>query len=296
LNENDSNIKVRQTTWVSLYANLALSALKLIGGLVGNSQAVVSDAIHSLTDLSTDIAILIGVRYWSKPADVTHHYGHYRLETIVTLSIGILLGGIATGILWSSVITLHEGHSIQPGWIALGVTIVSIVSKEILHRWTLDIGKSIKSAALLANAWHQRSDVLSSIPVAVAVAGAAIAPSWAFLDNIGAFAVSVCIYQAAFKIAKPAFNNLTDLAVSKEELQKITNIAAETEGVLETHEIRTRYIGCNNLAVDLHILVDGNMSVFEGHDISEMVKERLLKNCSEVVDVVVHIEPREDYE
>jgi len=253
-----------------------------------------SDAVHSLTDLSTDIAILIGVRYWSKPADVTHHYGHYRLETVVTLSIGMLLGGIATGILWSSVITLHEGRSVQPGWIAFAVTIVSIVSKEILHRWTLGIGKRIKSSALVANAWHQRSDVLSSIPVAVTVAGAAITPGWAFLDNIGAFAVSIFIYQAAFKIAKPAFNKLTDLAISQEELQKITDVATETEGVSETHEIRTRYIGCNSLAVDLHILVDGNISVFEGHDISEMVKKRLLEKCSEVVDVVVHIEPYEN--
>jgi len=295
LKEKDYEIKVKQTTWVSLSVNLALSCIKLAGGLVGNSQAVVSDAIHSLTDLSTDIAILIGVRYWSKPADVTHHYGHYRLETIVTLSIGLLLGGIATGILWSSVITLHEGHSVRPGWIAFAVTIISIVSKEVLHKWTLSIGEDIKSSALLANAWHQRSDVLSSIPVALAVAGAAVVPGWAFLDNVGAFAVSVFIYQAAFNIAKPAFNKLTDLAISKEELQKITDIVTKTEGVSEAHEIRTRYIGCNSLAVDLHILVDGNISVFKGHDISEMVRRRLQENCSEIVDVVVHIEPYENH-
>lgn len=283
--------EVRKLTKTSLWINLALSILKFAGGLLGKSQAVLADAVHTLSDTSTDLAILIGVRYWNKPADSTHPHGHRRLEIMVTLGIGIVLMSVATAIIWNAIITIKEAHSAPPEWIAFVAALISIISKELLYRWTVTAGRRIKSMSVIANAWHQRSDALSSIPVVVAVAAAIITPDWSFLDHLGAIAVSLFIYQASFKITCPAFNMLIDSGSKQEELEKIRHIAMKVDGVEGVHKIRTRYVGSANLSVDLHIEVDPNMSVCNGHEISGMVKNQLLAEGSEVVDVVVHLEP-----
>ena len=283
--------EVRRVTWVGLLANLALSALKFAAGFWGGSQAVVADAVHSLSDMTTDAAILVGVRYWTKPADAAHPYGHRRLEIVVTLLIGLALGAVGAGLLWNAVVTLQERHAPGPGPVALAAALASIACKEILYRWTVRAGRRVKSMALAANAWHHRSDALSSIPAALAVAGAMVGPEWTFLDHVGAVAVSLLIFQAAFKIVRPAFQELIDRGAPQEELLKIQSIAAQTDGVERVHGIRTRYVGSSNLAVDLHILVDPAMTVREGHDISEEVQARLLAEHPDVVDVVAHLEP-----
>lgn len=285
--------EARRVTWLGLIGNLLLAGFKMAGGLLGGSQAVVADAVHSLSDSSTDVAVLIGVSYWSKPPDRTHPHGHGRIETLVTGGIGLMLAAVAVGLAYNAVVTLQERHASPPGGIALGAAFISIVSKELLYRWTVKVGRRIRSSAVVANAWHHRSDALSSIPVLLAVAGARLHPEWAILDHIGAIVVSVFIFRAAAMIAWPALKELIDTGAPPEVLQRIAGIALGVDGVARVHAIRTRRVG-GRFHVDLHILVDGDISVRRGHDIAEEVQRRLIREERDLADVVVHVEPRED--
>jgi len=287
--------EVRRVTLIGLVINVALSALKFAAGIVGNSQAVVADAVHSLSDTITDVAVLVGVKFWSKPPDECHPYGHRRIEFLVTIFIGLLLAAVALGLSYNALSTLREVENSPPGAIAFFAAVVSIFTKEALYRWTFSKGKEIKSTALIANAWHHRSDGLSSIPAAVAVAGAALFPGLAFLDRLGAIVVSMFILQAAWKIVRPSVEQLVDRGAPEEICLGIEQLAFATPGVQEVHAIRTRHIG-SGIEVDLHVLVDPSMSVEEGHAISEEVKRRLIEYVSDVVDVVVHLEPYETSE
>ena len=290
----DPSAEIRRVTWTGLAVNLSLAAVKLAAGIAGNSQAIIADAVHSISDMSTDVAILVGVRYWTRPADTGHPHGHRRIETMVTLGIGLVLAAVATGLVWHAVVTLHEGYTGPPGWIAFAAGVVSVGSKELLYRWTASVGRRVKSMAVVANAWHHRSDALSSVPACLAVAGAAIDPAWSFLDHVGAIAVSLFIYQAAFRIVLPAFQKLIDSGAPEADLEQIRAIALATTGVRCVHAIRTRYVSGSSLAVDLHIRVDSDMTVRAGHDISETVKQRLIAGGPEVIDVVVHLEPYDE--
>jgi cation diffusion facilitator family transporter len=284
--------EVRKVSWVGLVSGLGLTAVKLAAGLLARSQALVADAVHSLSDTSTDVAILVGVRYWSAPADKDHPYGHQRIETLVTIFIGLLVGGVAVALAYNALNTLRGGKYTQPGWAAFGAAVVSIVVKEVLYRWTAKVGKRVKSSAVVANAWHHRSDALSSIPVALAVAGAAISPSWSFLDPLGAVLVSVFVLIAAWRILRPALGQMVDVGAPEHVVRELKRLAAETKGVKGVHALRTRYLG-SGLQADLHVTVDGGLTVQEGHDISEDVKQRLVEHGPDVLDVVVHLEPHE---
>jgi cation diffusion facilitator family transporter len=282
--------EVRQVTLIGLVINVALSALKFAAGIVGNSQAVVADAVHSLSDTATDVAVLVGVKFWSKPPDECHPHGHRRIEFLVTIFIGLLLASVAFGLSYNALATLHEVQKGPPGAIAFFAAVLSIFTKEMLYRWTFAKGKEIKSTALIANAWHHRSDGLSSIPAALAVAGAALVPGFAFLDHLGAIVVSMFILQAAWKIVRPSVEQLVDRGAPEEICRGIEQLAFTTPGVQEVHAIRTRHIG-SGIEVDLHVLVDPALTVEEGHQISEDVERRLIEYVSDVVDVVVHLEP-----
>ena len=286
---------VRQVTLAGLAINLALSAVKFAAGVLGNSQAVVADAVHSLSDTATDVAVLVGVKFWSKPPDDCHPHGHQRIEFLVTIFIGLLLAAVALGLVYNALVTLHEPHRSPPGPIAFFAAVLSIFTKELLYRWTISVGREIRSTALIANAWHHRSDGLSSVPAAAAVAGAVLVPGLAFLDHLGAIVVSIFIFQAAWKIVHPSVEQLVDRGAPEEICRGIEQLAATTPGVLGVHAIRTRHIG-SGIEVDLHVLVDPEISVEEGHRISEEVKRRLVEYVSDVVDVVVHLEPYKDGE
>ncbi|MCR3884273.1 cation diffusion facilitator family transporter [Methanotrichaceae archaeon M04Ac] len=281
---------VRQVTLAGLAINLALSAVKFAAGILGNSQAVVADAVHSLSDTATDVAVLVGVKFWSKPPDGCHPHGHQRIEFLVTIFIGLLLAAVALGLVYNALVTLQVPHRSPPGLIAFFAALLSIFSKELLYRWTISVGREIKSTALIANAWHHRSDGLSSVPTAAAVAGAALVPGLAFLDHLGAIVVSMFILQAAWKIVRPSVEQLVDRGAPEEICRGIEQLAATTPGVRAVHAIRTRHIG-SGIEVDLHVLVDPEISVEEGHRISEEVERRLVEYVSDVVDVVVHLEP-----
>ncbi|UCD80612.1 MAG: cation transporter [Desulfobacterales bacterium] len=283
-------VYVRKVTWIGLIINIFLSALKFAAGYVGRSQALIADAIHSLTDTTTDIAVIAGSHYWSLPPDDCHPYGHRRLETLITVFIGLMLTAAAIGIGWQAIATLHEKEASPPGWIALGAALVSILVKEALYRWTATAGKRIKSPALAANAWHHRSDAISSLPVLVAVGGAFIFPSWSFLDHVGAVIVSIFILHAAMKIIWPGLTELIDTGAPEEIQKMIAEIACSHRGVRQVHKVRTRYIS-SSIQVDMHIVVDGSITVREGHTIADEVESHIMSEIPEVLEVVMHVDP-----
>jgi len=284
--------KIRLVTWVGFFINIILSALKISAGIFGKSQAVVADGIHSLSDTATDIAIIFGSYFWSKPPDESHPYGHKRIETIVSIFIGFILIFAGVTISIDAIYSIKTTENISPGWISLAVTAISIISKEILYQWTIITGKKIKSLSLTANAWHHRTDAISSIPVFIAVGISIYRPDLNYVDNIGAVFVSLLVIFAALKIIFSGFKELIDFGAPKELLQKIIKIAHENNQVREVHSVRTRYAG-NCLQVDLHVLVDAFITVKKGHDIAEDVKRKIIKKGPDVIDVIVHIEPYE---
>ncbi len=282
--------KVRRVTWIGLLVNFGLCGLKFTAGYFSQSQALIADAIHSLTDTTTDIAIIAGSHYWSRPPDDCHPYGHRRLETLVTAFIGVVLAAAGIGIGWEAISTLHTHHAEPPGWFALCAAMASIVIKEVLYRWTANVGKKIRSSALAANAWHHRTDAISSLPVLLAVGGALIFPTWSFLDHVGAAIVSIFILHAAMRITWPAISELIDAGAPEEIQNEVARITLNTGGVKAVHAIRTRYIS-SSIQIDMHIVVDGAISVMEGHTIADNVEKNIIDGVPEVLDVVVHVDP-----
>jgi cation diffusion facilitator family transporter len=281
---------VVKLTWVSVGVNLLLAFIKILFGYLGKSQAAVADGIHSLTDLVSDGVILVGVKYWDMPADENHPHGHKKIETMVTLIIGLILAMVGGGIFYNSIFTINEVTG-PPAWPVFFATLISILVKEGIFRWTIRVGKRIKSMPLIANAWHHRSDALSSLPATIAILLTILFPQYLFFDKIGAIIVSGFIFYAAFEIIRPSFNKLIDSGVSDKELDIIAQVVKETPGVLNVHDIRTRYIGSTSIAIDCHIIVNPQLTILQAFMISEHVKKRLFDSKLEVVDVIIHVEP-----
>ena len=282
--------RVSRVGWVGLLCNLLLAAAKAAAGVVGHSQALLADALHSLTDSVTDIAVILGVRYWTAPADEDHPHGHGRIETLITVVIGLAIGVVAIGMGTEAIRGLRHGPGVAPTGIALVVALISIVVKEILYRWTARVGREVRSPALVANAWHHRSDAISSIPAALAVAVTLIDPEWAVVDRVGAVVVCLLILQASWRILRPAVDQLIDAGAPAADRRRIEEIALQVDGVEAAHAVRTRYVGAD-LAVDLHVEVDGGLSVAEGHVIVVAVRRKLLEEGPNVNDALVQIEP-----
>jgi len=280
---------VRDVTLGGMFCNLLLAAGKFLAGLFCRSHALIADAVHSLTDLVSDIVVLIGVRYWSAPPDEEHPYGHERIETLVTLSIGVMLALAALAIAGESLKEIQVHQDDAPKRAAFVVAVVSVILKEILYRWTLRAGRRIRSSALQANAWHHRSDALSSIPAAAAVAVSSFFPAWGFIDRIGALVVSTFILHAAWKILREPLFELADSSAPQRN-EEIRRIALSVPGAIGVHAVRTRNHG-KGLFTDLHLLVSPELTVREGHRISTEICTRLIHSHLKIHDVVVHIEP-----
>lgn len=289
---NQKNLcrRVRRVTFGALIVNILLSALKMVVGILGHSQAMVADAIHSLSDTATDLAILFGVRFWSAPPDEKHPYGHWRIETLITTLIGFALVAVAIGISVKSLRNIHSGISSTPAWFTLVGAFSSILVKEILFHWTMRTGRAMRSSAVIANAWHHRSDAMSSIPAAAAILAARIKPEWAYIDQVGAIVVSCFVLYAAWNIIKSAAGDLIDEGASEALREKIRSVSVNTTGVSSVHAIRTRKVG-PGYYLDLHVLVNATLTVKKGHDIAKSVKHQLLNLGPEILDVVVHLEP-----
>ena len=283
--------KVARITWVSFVVNLVLGFFKIIAGVLGHSPAVVADGVHSFTDLCSDVVILVGVRYWSKPADKDHPHGHRRIETLVTFSIGIMLILAGVSLFMNAVNSWREPSIIQPGIIALVAAAVSLGIKELLFRYTLVYSRKCNSVTLKANAWHQRTDAMSSIPVLLVVVVGRLKPTWTFLDPVAVMIVVLFIFHEAFEILKSSLAKLIDTSASEEKILAIREYLETIPEILDVHEIRARYVGDSVLSVDLHIEVDGEMSVREGHDISTLARRLLMEKNKDIVDVIVHLEP-----
>lgn len=282
--------RVIRVGWVGLLCNLLLAAAKAAAGILGHSQAVLADALHSLTDAVTDVAVILGVRYWTAPADEDHPHGHGRIEILITVVIGLAIGAVAIGMGTQAIRGLRHGPEAAPTGIALVVALISIVVKEILYRWTVRVGREVRSPALVANAWHHRSDAISSIPAAVAVTVTLIDPEWAVVDRVGAVVVCLLILQASWRILRPAIDQLIDAGAPAADRRRIEELALQVDGVEAAHAVRTRYVGAD-LAVDLHVEVDGGLSVAEAHAIAVAVRRKLLEEGPNVNDALVQIEP-----
>lgn len=290
---NPSEKVVKKVSLWGLAINLLLSALKITAGYLGNSQAVFADGIHSASDSVTDVAVIVGSTFWSAPPDDDHPYGHGRIETAVTVFIGVLLVAVALGMGYNAVASFGEKSDSVPGMIAFAAAVISIIVKEILYRWNFAVGKKIRSSAMIANAWHHRSDALSSIPAAIAVIASKLYPGIGYVDNIGAIIVCLFILHAAYKISWSALRELTDVSAEEEVCDLIESLALSVEGVDDVHKCRSRFFG-NGMHVDLHVLVDPELTVRQGHEISRKVRKKLVEEGPNVIDVIVHLEPYED--
>lgn len=287
---NDRDKEIRKVTFVGFIVNILLSVFKIAAGIFGKSEAMTADGIHSLSDTITDIAVIIGSFYWSKPADQNHQYGHKRLETVITLFISFILLSTAVWIALKAILSFKHVEYIQPSPVALAAAALSIVFKELLYRWTAKIGKKNKSMSLIANAWHHRLDSFSSIPVLIAIAGSIIFPELTFLDHIGAVFVSALIFIAGLKILFSSINELSDIGAPEKICGEIQEIAYSHPSVFKVNEVKTRYMG-SSLLVNLNLVLNGNLSLFEAHKISEDIKIKLLKEGPDIVEVQIQILP-----
>ena len=282
---------VVRVTFIGMVVNIILTLIKFSMGVFGRSSALVADSIHSLSDLITDAVVLIGVRFWNAPADNDHPHGHKKIEFVASFVIGIILFLVGVGIIYRGIIDLLSGVSVRPDLITLIAVVLSIVSKELLYRWTVFHGRRIKSSAVIANAWHHRSDALSSIPVFFSIIIAHFFEHLALVDIVGSMIVSGFIFQAAYRIMREAFENLVDVSAPPETIEKIKKIVFDYPEVRGLHHLRTRYLGSSSLSVDFHMEVEPTMPVFLADRIAHEVEEKLVSSIDEVVDVVIHIDP-----
>ncbi len=283
--------ETKKTTWISVWVNLVLTALQIVVGYFGRSQALIADGLHSLSDLIADFLVLYANRKSNRSADVTHPYGHARIETAATFLLGAMLVGLGMGLLWSAGMKLQNPAAIQPVHVStLYIALLTLAGKELLFRYMIAIAKRLRSQMLVANAWHARSDAASSLVVVIGIGGNLL--GFRFLDLIAAVLVAFMIARMGWKMAYQALSELIDTALDEETVRRIRATIETTPGVLGLHELRTRKMGDSGL-VDAHILVDPRISVSEGHHIAERARKSVLDQ-HEVLDVMVHIDPEDD--
>ncbi len=283
---------IRKVTLIGSAVDLTLAVLKLLFGWIGQSQALIADGIHSLSDLATDIIVIYTAKHSSKDADERHPYGHARFETVATVALGGTLILVGIGIAWDAGFKLFEPSSLlNPGWLALMVAAISVVSKEIIYQYTARAARRLRSHMLHANAWHSRTDAISSIFVIIGVGGAMLGLD--YLDAIAAIIVAVMIIKVGWDLAWNSIQELTDEALDQEKVTAIEACILNVGGVCSLHMLRTRRMGGDAL-VDVHIQVESFISVSEGHQISEVVRQTLIEQFNEVSDVLVHIDPEDD--
>ena len=284
----------RVTLWGGVM-NALLVAFKFVAGIMGHSAAMVADAVHSLSDFVTDIIVLVFVRISGKPKDSSHDYGHGKFETLAMTFIGFALLVVAIGIVYGGLQKIAAwagGEQLKaPGLLALGAALLSIFIKEGTFRYSIRKARQLDSQALEANAWHHRSDALSSIGTALGIGGAIfLGQKWAVLDPAASVIVGLFILKVVFELLRSGFGDLTEQSLPDEVEQEILQLAGSVPGVVEPHDLRTRRIG-SHYAIELHILMDGNIPLLEAHDRASEVEDLLRKRYGEETHVVVHVEP-----
>lgn len=292
---DDRAVKVgRHVTWVGFWANILLSVFKILAGVIGRSSAMIADGIHSASDLVTDVVVLTVIGVSRRKENEQYTYGHGKYETFATFIIAVLLGFVGIGMFYDGLtgcIKSLQGEVLpRPGYIALIMAVISIAAKEWLFRYTRAAGRKIGSAALEANAWHHRSDALSSLATVVGIAGAMfLGEHWRVLDPLAAMVVSVLIVIMAVKLAVPSTHELLERSLPAETTADIEHIVAETPGVIAYHHFRSRRNG-SRLIADLHIKVDPDITVDQGHEIASLVEKRLRERYGNML-TNIHVEP-----
>jgi len=282
----------RRVTLIAAGINLFLAVIKFCGGIFAHSQALIADAIDSTADLFSDMAVLYGARQSSRAPDATHPYGHGRIETLVSVFLGGVLLATAAGIsLRAAQRLLDPADILPPGPAALAVAVVAIALKEWIYRYTLRVGRETRSRMLEANAWHQRTDSISSLVVLIGVGGSLL--GMPYLDPVAAIGVSVLIARVGWELLWQSVSELSDSALARERVADIRRAIRDVEGVHGLHMLRTRRAGPDAL-VDVHVQVNPHISVSEGHRIAEHIRERLIQDLDEVSDVLVHIDTEDD--
>lgn len=289
---------IYQVTWAGSFVNFLLFIFKFIAGILGHSAAMIADAVHSLSDFATDIVVLIFTRISNKPQDKNHDYGHGKYETLATAIIGIVLFAVGASICWNglqAIQTVWQGGRLPaPGMLAFAGAIISIVSKELIYRYTIHVGRKINSSAVIANAWHHRSDAFSSIGTAIGIGGAIVlGESWSVLDPMAAVVVSFFIMKVAVQLLKPCVDELTEKSLPDEIEKEICLIAENTPGVSAIHNLRTRRIG-NHYAIEMHVRMDGHLTLYEAHAKASVIENKLKEKYGNETHVGIHVEPVKD--
>ena len=277
-------------TWLSIFLNIALFGIKYWAGIVSNSVALLADAWHTLSDSVSSLAVLLGLKVSNIPADSKHPYGHGRAELIASLVVGILLAIVGFNFLGESVMKFQEKAVFNYGPVAIWVTVASVVIKEAMARYSIIIGKKIKSNSLKADGWHHRSDALSSVAVLLGVAGTFINPAWHILDAFAALIVSFFIIKVGFDILRKTLREFTDTAPRPEIIEKLMQLSRTIDGVMDAHDLRVRTSG-GFYQAEIHIVVDGQLTVVQGHHIAKTVERCLTEEMDELHRVIVHVDP-----
>lgn len=280
----------RRITIVGAVANVLLIIFKFFAGIQGHSQALIADAVHSFSDLFTDVVVLFGIHVGRKPPDARHHFGHARIETIASAIVGLAL--VATGIYIGieAVLAIYHHVDYRPTYLAVAGAAVSIITKEALYHYTVAVGRRMKSQLIIANAWHHRSDAFSSVAVLIGVGLAQINPRWHILDAYAALLVSFFIVKVGIDIVSQTFSEITDSAPPPEVIEEMRRCTCAVPGVLEAHDLRARISG-GSYQMEIHIVVDGALSVLEGHRIAKTVEQCLLEEVEDLERVIVHVDP-----
>lgn len=279
---------ILKATGISITVNILLSLVKVIVGLMLNSMALIADGIHSISDLITDLAILIGVHFGSKEADPKHPYGHGRIETFSAVFISIILLAVGLGMIYEASVAIAHAQFGNANWIALVVAVISIVAKESLYHYFKKVAIKTHSSALYANAWHQRSDALSSVAAFVGLA--LFLAGFQYGDRIAAIAVGIMIVLVAVHIFGQNMRELTEGAVDDETFHQIAEIIDKNPQIRHWHKLRTRTVG-REVFLDLHILVDPDLDIAAAHEITLDLEETLNQRIQRPVNITIHIEP-----
>lgn len=292
--------KIYRVTFVGFVVNLVLSLLKLAAGLIGRSGAMVADAVHSFSDLATDVVVIAFARISAKPRDPGHDYGHGKYETLATIIISIALGVVGAGILLNSIEgirTVVEGGTLpRPGAIALVAAVISIVVKEILYRYTVRVGHQVQSPSVIANAWHHRSDALSSLGTLAGIGCAYfLGDKWRIADPVAALVVAIFIFKIAFDLIRTGLGELLEQSLPADVEEEILHIVTANPEIREPHNLRTRRIGAS-IAIEVHVRMDGQMTVEHSHDLTVEIERRLRERFGEGTMIAIHVEPVKEKE
>lgn len=298
MTKSDNTSREKEIYKVTLWGgavNLLLLVFKFVAGVTAHSSAMIADAVHSLSDFVTDIVVIAFVRISGKPQDEDHEYGHGKYETFATALIGAALLFVGVGIFADSasgIVGFMRGERLEaPGMLAFVAALVSVLSKEAVYRYTVIKGRRLNSKAVIANAWHHRSDALSSIGTMAGIGGAIfLGDSWRVLDPLAALVVSLFVIRVAWQLVKPSIDELLEKSLPKEMEDRITAVILSFKGVRSPHHLRTRYIG-NTIAIEVHIRLDGSMTLNEAHDITKGIEAALKEKFGERTHIGIHMEP-----